>query len=95
KDLGKLQPTADIGIFVGYTPSRKGYGIYNKRTRRIMKTIYVQFDELTESMAPVHLSTGPALIFLMPGQKSSWLVPNPVRANPYVPATNKDLEILF
>nr|GEW99165.1 hypothetical protein [Tanacetum cinerariifolium] len=23
EDLGKLQPTADIGIFVGYTPSRK------------------------------------------------------------------------
>ncbi|GKE08600.1 putative ribonuclease H-like domain-containing protein, partial [Tanacetum coccineum] len=23
-DLGKLQPTADIGIFVGYAPSRKG-----------------------------------------------------------------------
>ncbi|GJV70993.1 integrase, catalytic region, zinc finger, CCHC-type containing protein [Tanacetum coccineum] len=27
KDLGKLQPTADIGIFVGYAPSRKGYRI--------------------------------------------------------------------
>ncbi|GKA31764.1 retrovirus-related pol polyprotein from transposon TNT 1-94 [Tanacetum coccineum] len=24
EDLGKLQPTADIGIFVGYVPSRKG-----------------------------------------------------------------------
>nr|GEW76246.1 retrovirus-related Pol polyprotein from transposon TNT 1-94 [Tanacetum cinerariifolium] len=33
EDLGKLQPTADIGIFVGYAPSRKGYRIYNKRTR--------------------------------------------------------------
>ncbi|GJZ37546.1 retrovirus-related pol polyprotein from transposon TNT 1-94 [Tanacetum coccineum] len=32
KDLGKLQPTADIGIFVGYALSRKGYRIYNKRT---------------------------------------------------------------
>nr|GEW64433.1 hypothetical protein [Tanacetum cinerariifolium] len=55
KDLGKLQPTADIGIFVGYAPSRKGYRIYNKRTRRIMETIHVQYDELTEQMAPVHL----------------------------------------
>ncbi|GJW87855.1 hypothetical protein Tco_0163195 [Tanacetum coccineum] len=26
EDLGKLQPTTDIGIFVGYTPSRKGTG---------------------------------------------------------------------
>nr|GFA63826.1 integrase, catalytic region, zinc finger, CCHC-type, peptidase aspartic, catalytic [Tanacetum cinerariifolium] len=33
----------------------KGYKIYNKRTRRIMETIHVQFDELTEPMAPVHL----------------------------------------
>nr|GEZ44721.1 hypothetical protein [Tanacetum cinerariifolium] len=32
EDLGKLQPTADIGIFVSYAPIRKGYRIYNKRT---------------------------------------------------------------
>nr|GEY65902.1 retrovirus-related Pol polyprotein from transposon TNT 1-94 [Tanacetum cinerariifolium] len=55
EDLGKLQPTDDTGIFVGYAPSRKGYRIYNKRTRRIMETIHVQFDELTEPMAHVHL----------------------------------------
>ncbi|GJT84829.1 retrovirus-related pol polyprotein from transposon TNT 1-94 [Tanacetum coccineum] len=33
EDLGKLQPISDIGIFIGYAPSRKGYRIYNKRTR--------------------------------------------------------------
>nr|GEZ78235.1 retrovirus-related Pol polyprotein from transposon TNT 1-94 [Tanacetum cinerariifolium] len=37
KDLGKLQPTADNGIFVGYAPSRKGYRIYNKRTRHKLR----------------------------------------------------------
>ncbi|GJT25098.1 retrovirus-related pol polyprotein from transposon TNT 1-94 [Tanacetum coccineum] len=47
EDLGKLVPTADIGISVGYEPSRKG------------------------------------------------LVPNPVPATPYVPPTNKELDILF
>nr|GEY73844.1 hypothetical protein [Tanacetum cinerariifolium] len=41
EDLGKLQPTADTRIFVGYAPSRKGYRIYNKRTRRIMETIHI------------------------------------------------------
>nr|GEW91407.1 hypothetical protein [Tanacetum cinerariifolium] len=51
EDLGKLQPTADIGIFVGYAPSRKG----------------------------------PAPSFLMPGQISSELIPNPVPAASYVP----------
>nr|GFB70192.1 retrovirus-related Pol polyprotein from transposon TNT 1-94 [Tanacetum cinerariifolium] len=54
--LEKLQPTADTGIFVGYVPSMKGYRIYNKRTRRIMETIHVHFVELTEPMAPMHLS---------------------------------------
>ncbi|GJT22472.1 hypothetical protein Tco_0892409 [Tanacetum coccineum] len=46
-------------------------------------------------MAPVQLSTGPAPTFLMPGQVNSRLVPNPVPAAPYVPPTNKELEILF
>nr|GEU87290.1 hypothetical protein [Tanacetum cinerariifolium] len=59
-----------------------------------METIHIQFNELTEPMAPVHLSTGPAPIFLTPGQISSGLVPNPILAAPYVPPT-KDLEILF
>ncbi|GJZ27465.1 retrovirus-related pol polyprotein from transposon TNT 1-94 [Tanacetum coccineum] len=95
EDLGKLQPTADIGIFVGYAPSRKGYKIYNKRTQSIMETIHVQFDELTEQMAPVQLSTGPAPSFLTPGQISSGLVQNLDPAAPYVPPTNKELEILF
>ncbi|GKC35159.1 retrovirus-related pol polyprotein from transposon TNT 1-94 [Tanacetum coccineum] len=95
EDLGKLQPTGDIGIFVGYAPSKKGYRIYNKRTRRIMETIHIQFDELTEHMAPVQLSAGSVPTFLTPGQISSGLVPNSVLAAPYVPPTNKELEILF
>ncbi|GJV56201.1 retrovirus-related pol polyprotein from transposon TNT 1-94 [Tanacetum coccineum] len=41
------------------------------------------------------LSTGLAPIFLMPGQISLGLVPNPVPTAPYVPPTNKELEILF
>ncbi|GJU52166.1 retrovirus-related pol polyprotein from transposon TNT 1-94, partial [Tanacetum coccineum] len=44
---------ADIGIFrLRYAPSRKGYRIYNKRTRRLMETIHVTFDEMHQSMAP-------------------------------------------
>nr|GEV35947.1 retrovirus-related Pol polyprotein from transposon TNT 1-94 [Tanacetum cinerariifolium] len=95
EDLGKLQPTADIGIFVGYAPSRKGYKIYRKRTLRIMETIHVQFDELSELMAFMQLDTGHALMFLTPGQINLGLVPNPVLIAPYVPLTNKELEILF
>nr|GEU49934.1 retrovirus-related Pol polyprotein from transposon TNT 1-94 [Tanacetum cinerariifolium] len=59
---------ADIGIFVGYAPSRKGYRIYNKRTRRIMETIHIQIDELSKPMEPLRLSTGPTSTFLTPRQ---------------------------
>ncbi|GJU57075.1 retrovirus-related pol polyprotein from transposon TNT 1-94 [Tanacetum coccineum] len=95
EDLGELKTTTNIWIFVGYAPNRKGYKIYNKRTRGIMETIHVHFDELTEDMAPMHTSTGPESILLTPGQISSGLVPDPIPAAPYVPPTNKDLEILF
>ncbi|GJT55192.1 retrovirus-related pol polyprotein from transposon TNT 1-94 [Tanacetum coccineum] len=47
EDLGKLKAKADIGIFVGYAPTKKAFRIYNKRTRLIMETIHVTFDELT------------------------------------------------
>nr|GEU80631.1 reverse transcriptase domain-containing protein [Tanacetum cinerariifolium] len=78
EDLGKLRPTADIGIFVSYAPNRKGYRNYKKRTRRIMETIHIQFDELTELMDPVYISTRPEPILLTPRQISSGLVPDHV-----------------
>ncbi|GJY34640.1 retrovirus-related pol polyprotein from transposon TNT 1-94 [Tanacetum coccineum] len=95
EDLPKLKAKADIEFFVGYTPNRKGYRIYNKQTRQIMETIHVTFDELTEQTAPVHYSLGPNPILLTPGPISSGLVPNSAPAIPYVPPTNKDLELLF
>ncbi|GJR04496.1 retrovirus-related pol polyprotein from transposon TNT 1-94 [Tanacetum coccineum] len=95
EDLGKLKAKANIGFFVGYAPNRKGYKIYNKRTRQIMETIHVTFDELTEQTAPVHSSSGPNPNLLTPGPISSGLVPNSAPAIPYVPPTNKDLELLF
>nr|GEW24570.1 retrovirus-related Pol polyprotein from transposon TNT 1-94 [Tanacetum cinerariifolium] len=47
ENLGKLQPKADIGIFNGYAPRKKAFRIYYRRTRRIVETIHVDFDELT------------------------------------------------
>ncbi|GKD98463.1 retrovirus-related pol polyprotein from transposon TNT 1-94 [Tanacetum coccineum] len=60
-----------------------------------METIHVTFDELTQHMDPVQSSLGPAPILLTPGPISSGLVPNPAPAIPYVPPTNKELEMLF
>ncbi|GJX70884.1 retrovirus-related pol polyprotein from transposon TNT 1-94, partial [Tanacetum coccineum] len=84
ENLGKFQAKADIGIFVGYAPSRKGYRIYNKRTRRLMETIHVTFDEMHQSMAPVRISLGPKPVIVTPGQLKSGLAP-----------TDKELEMLF
>nr|GEY87747.1 retrovirus-related Pol polyprotein from transposon TNT 1-94 [Tanacetum cinerariifolium] len=91
EDLGKLQPTADIGIFVGYAPSRKGYRIYNKRTRCIMETIHVQFDELSKPMAPMQLalyipSTNKELEILFKPMFDEYLKPPRVK-RPVSPAT--------
>nr|GFB60052.1 integrase, catalytic region, zinc finger, CCHC-type, peptidase aspartic, catalytic [Tanacetum cinerariifolium] len=60
ENLGKLQPKADIRIFIGYAPIKKAFRIYNRRTRRIVETIHVDFDDLT-AMASEHRSLGPAL----------------------------------
>ncbi|GJT41679.1 putative ribonuclease H-like domain-containing protein [Tanacetum coccineum] len=84
ENLEKFQAKADIGIFVGYAPSRKGYRIYNKRTRRLMETIHVTFDEMHQSMAPVRISSGPEPIMMTPGQLKTGLAP-----------TDKELEMLF
>ncbi|GJT47285.1 retrovirus-related pol polyprotein from transposon TNT 1-94 [Tanacetum coccineum] len=59
-DLGKLDAKADIGIFVSYAPAKKAFRIYNKRTQKIIETIHVTFDELTE-MASKQFSLGPGL----------------------------------
>ncbi|GJQ89088.1 retrovirus-related pol polyprotein from transposon TNT 1-94 [Tanacetum coccineum] len=70
EDLGKLKPKADIGIFVGYVPTKKAFQIYNKRTRQIMKTIHVTFDELI-AMAFEQFSSGPAPQLMTPETLSS------------------------
>ncbi|GJV60373.1 retrovirus-related pol polyprotein from transposon TNT 1-94 [Tanacetum coccineum] len=46
-DLGKMKPKADIGVFIGYSETSRGFRIYNRHTKRIMETIHVKFDELT------------------------------------------------
>ncbi|GJU65530.1 retrovirus-related pol polyprotein from transposon TNT 1-94 [Tanacetum coccineum] len=83
KDLGKLKPKANIGIFVGYALTKKAYRIYNKRTHLIIETIHVDFNELT-SMASEQFSSGPGPQLLTPGIISSRLVPNRPSPTPVV-----------
>nr|GEV75566.1 hypothetical protein [Tanacetum cinerariifolium] len=73
ENLGKLQPKADIGIFIGYAPTKKAFKIYKRCTRRIVETIHVDFDELM-AMASEQSSSGPALNEMTPATISSGLV---------------------
>nr|GEX05544.1 hypothetical protein [Tanacetum cinerariifolium] len=88
-NLGKLQPKADIRIFIGYAPNKKAFQIYNRRSRRIVKTIHVDFDELT-AMASEQISSGPALYEMTPATINSGLVQKPSSSTPYVPPSRND-----
>ncbi|GJY79151.1 retrovirus-related pol polyprotein from transposon TNT 1-94 [Tanacetum coccineum] len=86
EDLGKLNAKADIGIFVGYAPAKKAFRIYNRRTRKIMETIHVTFDELT-AIASEQFGSGPGLQSMTPLTTSSGLIPNPIPQQPFPVAT--------
>nr|GEX54777.1 uncharacterized mitochondrial protein AtMg00810-like [Tanacetum cinerariifolium] len=94
ENLGKLQPKANIGIFIGYAPTKKAFRIYNRRTRRIVETIHVDFDELT-AMASEQSSSGPALNDMTSGIISSGLVQKSSSSTSYVPPSRNDWDLLF
>ncbi|KAI3747124.1 hypothetical protein L6452_09571 [Arctium lappa] len=43
--LGKFDPKADEGIFLGYSSISKAYRVFNKRRQTVDETIHVTFDE--------------------------------------------------
>ncbi|GJS55105.1 retrovirus-related pol polyprotein from transposon TNT 1-94 [Tanacetum coccineum] len=93
-DLGKLDAKTNIGIFVGYTPAKKAFIIYNKRTQKIIEKIQVTFDELT-TMASEQFNSGPGLQCMTPITSSSGLVPNPIYKQPCIPPPRDDWDRLF
>nr|GEZ97457.1 hypothetical protein [Tanacetum cinerariifolium] len=48
ENLNKLKEKGDECIFVGYSTQSRAYRVFNKRTRVIMKSVYVNFDELPQ-----------------------------------------------
>ncbi|GJT90291.1 retrovirus-related pol polyprotein from transposon TNT 1-94 [Tanacetum coccineum] len=66
----------------------------NDIEKRIIKTIHVDFDELT-AMASKHSSLGPALHEMTPAIISSGLMPNPPPSTPFVPPSRSDWDLLF
>ncbi|GJV65600.1 hypothetical protein Tco_1476428 [Tanacetum coccineum] len=48
ENLYKMKEKGDPYILVGYFTQSKGYIVYNKRTRLIVKSIHLRFDEIKE-----------------------------------------------
>nr|GFA63797.1 ribonuclease H-like domain-containing protein [Tanacetum cinerariifolium] len=59
ENLDKIKEKGDECIFVGYFTQSRAYRVFNKRTRVIMESIHVNFDELPQ-MASDQLSSDPA-----------------------------------
>nr|GEX54860.1 hypothetical protein [Tanacetum cinerariifolium] len=58
ENLDKMKEKGDACIFIGYSTQSRAYRVFNKRTRVIVETIHVNFDELPH-MASDHVSSDP------------------------------------
>ncbi|GKD32948.1 retrovirus-related pol polyprotein from transposon TNT 1-94, partial [Tanacetum coccineum] len=72
EDIGKLGAKGDIDFFIGYSADSCAYRVYNRRTKKIMETMNVTFDELS-AMDFKQSSSKPELQSMTPGQISSGL----------------------
>ncbi|GKB31506.1 retrovirus-related pol polyprotein from transposon TNT 1-94 [Tanacetum coccineum] len=96
ENLDKMKEKGDACIFVGYSTQSRAYRVYNKRTKVIVETIHVNFDELP-LMASDHVSSDPAPQCpttvlehdsLGPGPQSQGNVPQAAKTSSAVNATN-------
>nr|GEX54753.1 hypothetical protein [Tanacetum cinerariifolium] len=58
ENLDKMKEKGNACIFVGYFTQSRAYRVFNKRTRVIVETTHVNFDELPH-MASDHVSSDP------------------------------------
>nr|GFC81915.1 integrase, catalytic region, zinc finger, CCHC-type, peptidase aspartic, catalytic [Tanacetum cinerariifolium] len=72
KDIGKLGVKGDIGFFIGYSADSCAYRVYNRRTKKIIETMNVLFDDLLV-MAFEQRSSKPELNSMTSGQICSGL----------------------
>nr|GFA85002.1 hypothetical protein [Tanacetum cinerariifolium] len=59
ENLDKMKEKVDECIFVGYSTQSRAFRVFNKRTRVIMESTHVNFDELPQ-MASDQISSNPA-----------------------------------
>nr|GEV55496.1 retrovirus-related Pol polyprotein from transposon TNT 1-94 [Tanacetum cinerariifolium] len=72
EDIGKLGAKGDIGFFIGYSADSHAYRVYNRRTKKIMETMNVSFNDLS-AMSFEKRSSKPGLQSITSGQISSGL----------------------
>ncbi|GJZ12186.1 retrovirus-related pol polyprotein from transposon TNT 1-94 [Tanacetum coccineum] len=89
----------DACIFVGYSTQSRAYKVFNKRTRVIVETIHVNFDELPQ-MASDHVSSDPVPQCQITALEHDSLSPDPqCHENVPQPAetvtTSNELDLLF
>nr|GEX71145.1 ribonuclease H-like domain-containing protein [Tanacetum cinerariifolium] len=58
ENVDKMKEKGNACIFLGYSTQLRAYRVFNKRTRVIVETIHVNFDELPQ-MASDHVSSDP------------------------------------
>nr|GEW49299.1 retrovirus-related Pol polyprotein from transposon TNT 1-94 [Tanacetum cinerariifolium] len=72
EDIRKLGAKGDIGFFIGYSADSCAYRVFNRRTKKIMKTMNVTFDKLS-AMDFEQRSSKPELQSMTSGHISSEL----------------------
>nr|GEX01510.1 retrovirus-related Pol polyprotein from transposon TNT 1-94 [Tanacetum cinerariifolium] len=87
ENLDKMKETGDACIFVGYSTQSRAYRVFNKRTRVILETIHVNFDELPQ-MASDHVSSDPVPQCQRTALEHDSLSPGP-QCQENVPQANK------
>ncbi|GKA05776.1 retrovirus-related pol polyprotein from transposon TNT 1-94 [Tanacetum coccineum] len=97
--LDKMKEKGDSCIFVGYYTQSRAYRVYNKRTRVVVETIHVNFDELPQ-MASDHVSSNPVPQGLTMALEQSSLSPDPqsqenVPLADQIVTTSNELDFLF
>nr|GEW09877.1 retrovirus-related Pol polyprotein from transposon TNT 1-94 [Tanacetum cinerariifolium] len=95
EDIGKLGAKVDIGFFIGYSANSVAYRVCNRRTKKIMETMNVTFDELS-AMAFEQNSSRPGLQSMTSRQINFELelAYAPLTITPQRPS-ERDLDILF
>ncbi|GKA42946.1 retrovirus-related pol polyprotein from transposon TNT 1-94 [Tanacetum coccineum] len=92
ENLDKMKEKGDACIFVGYSTQSRAYRVFNKRTRVLVETIHVNFDELPQ-MASDQISSDPVPQCLIMALEQDSLSPAP-QSQENVPKTVETVKTL-